>query len=68
MKEVDKIAKFLERIASIISFYPQENTHKITMPTSSVCDSLKNDWEKIGLDMWQAFKTVKSQQLESSIE
>ncbi len=65
MKTLDKIAKFLEGVASVISLYPQENKHKITLPTSSVCNSLKNDWEKIGLDMWQAYRTVESEQVEA---
>lgn len=63
--KLDKIAKFLEGVASVISLYPQENKHKITLPTSSVCTSLKNDWERVGLDMWKAYRTVESQQLEA---
>ena len=63
MKKINKIAKFLEGVASIISLYPQENTHKVTLPTSSVNASLKNDWEKIGQDMWHVVRTVESQQL-----
>ncbi len=66
MKKLDKIAKFLEGIASIISLYPQKNNHKITLPTSSVCSSLKNDWEKIGLNMWHVYsRTIELQQLEA---
>lgn len=65
MKKLDKIAKFLEGIASIISLYPQENKHKITLPTSSISTSLTNDWKKVGLDMWQAYRTMESQQLEA---
>jgi hypothetical protein len=61
MKKLDKIAKIIEGIASIISLYPQENKHKITLPNSSVRSSLKNDWEKIGLDMWKTYQTIEPQ-------
>lgn len=64
MKKLDKIAKIIEGVASIICLYPQENKHKITLPTLSIRSSLKNDWEKIGLDMWQAYQTIEPQQLE----
>jgi hypothetical protein len=64
MKKLDKIAKILEGIASIISLYPQKNKHKITLSTTSIRNSLKNDWEKIGLDMWQAYQTIEPPQLE----
>ena len=65
MKRSDKLTKFLEGIGSIISLFPQENRHKVTLPTASVSASLKNDWEKIGLDMWQAYQTIESQQLDA---
>ena len=60
MKKLDKITKLLEGIGSVIFLYPPENKRKISLPVSAVSTSLKNDWEKIGLDMWQAFQTTGS--------
>jgi len=65
MKKFDKIAKILEGIGSVLFLFPQENKRKVTLPCSSVSTSLKNDWQSVGLDMWQAFQTIESQQLET---
>lgn len=61
MNKLDKLAKFLEGIGSLICLYPDENRRKITLPSTSICGALKNDWEKVGLDMWKASQVIESQ-------
>lgn len=34
------------------------------LPTDSISSSLNNDWQKIGVDMWQSFHTIESQKPE----
>ncbi|HLB57416.1 MAG TPA: hypothetical protein VJL60_01230 [Gammaproteobacteria bacterium] len=65
MKKLNKIARFLDGVSSIICLFPQENKRQITLPTSVIYVSLKNDWEKIGADMWQAVQTIESQSLDT---
>jgi len=65
MNKLDKLTKFLEGIGSLICLYPNENRRKITLPSSSIGGTLKNDWEKIGLDMWKAYRVAESQHLEA---
>jgi len=62
MNKVDKLARILEGISSLICLYPNENRRKITLPSTSVCGALKSDWEKVGADMWKAYRTIESQQ------
>ena len=64
MKALDKIAKFLEGFGSVLSLVPPENTRKITPLTSSIKESLNNDWQVIGKDMWKGFRLVEAEELE----
>ena len=61
MKKMSLITMCLEGISSIICLYPNENKRRIHMPYSSFCNGLKNDWEKIGFDMWNVCKMIDSQ-------
>lgn len=63
MKKQNKLSKLLEGISSIICLFPQENKRKITLPNSSISNSLQKDWEKIGNDMWHAFEQIDSKQI-----
>ncbi|HVE43609.1 MAG TPA: hypothetical protein VNC84_00530 [Gammaproteobacteria bacterium] len=63
MKKRHKLAKILEGIGSLICLYPNENKRKITLPGSSVGNALKNDWEKVGLDMWKVSQVIESQHI-----
>ncbi|HEX4045018.1 MAG TPA: hypothetical protein VHZ76_05060 [Gammaproteobacteria bacterium] len=65
MKTFDNLTKFLEGIGSIICLYPKENRREIKLPSSSICGALKEDWKKVGLDMWKAYHVVDSQHLET---
>ncbi len=64
MTTLDKISKLLEGFSSVICLYPKENKRKLTLPTDSISSSLNNDWQKIGVDMWQSFHTIESQKPE----
>ncbi|HSW87631.1 MAG TPA: hypothetical protein VLG12_00540 [Candidatus Saccharimonadales bacterium] len=64
MTKLDKISKLLEGFSSIICLYPKENKRGLTLPIASTNSSLNNDWQKIGIDMWQSLHTIESQEPE----
>lgn len=39
---------------------PRTRTRKLYNPPSSDSDALRQDWEKVGQDMWQAIDYEKS--------
>lgn len=57
---MNKLARFLEGISSLLCLYPNENRRKITLPRSSVFDALQKDWENVGLDMWKAYQEIEA--------
>lgn len=61
MKHAEKITKIFEGVGSLISVYPVENKRKINLPESAGFSGFKNDWSKIGQDMWYACQTVESE-------
>jgi hypothetical protein len=66
MKTLDKLAKFLEGVGSLICLYPANNgKRKIILSPFLHDDPLKKDWERVGLDMWEACQKAESQYLKS---
>lgn len=67
MKKFKIIDKALEGIGSLLFLFPEKNKSKITLPDKPISVSLKNDWEKIGADMWQALKKIEPNDQSRSI-
>lgn len=57
---IKKLSKFLEGFGSVLNLFPTKNTRQIILPKLIDRQSLQQDWEKIGMDMWNACGGLES--------
>lgn len=61
MKILENFIKLVKRITSSIFYFPENKKRTISLPPLPINSSLNSDWEKIGLDMWNAIHKLESQ-------